>query len=357
MTSPLRVLFLGASYGSLLATKMAAAGHHATLVCLPAERELINREGTVIRLPVKDIGRSIELRSQTLPGIVDASSGEDAVVENYDLIVLAMQEPQYATSGVSALLERIGNANVPCLSIMNMPPLPFLARLPAISTDQVTSAFTSVASWSTIKPELITLASPDPQAFRPPDEPVNVLQVGLPTNFKVAPFAQQEHTELLRTLQKDIEDIQYDVDGQAVALPVKLKLNDSLYVPLAKWCMLIAGNYRCVQDTEMRSINDSVHGDIELSKEIYNWVGKLCTAVGADSSDLVPFEKYANAAKSLMKPSSAARALLAGAKNIERVDKLVQQIGSSRGMRHPELDAIVGRVDKWLQENREVEPA
>lgn len=103
MKTPLRVLFLGASYGSLLATKLAAAGHRATLVCLPAERELINREGTVIRLPVRELNRSIELRSQALPGVVDASSGEDAVVENYDLIVLAMQEPQYATAGVSAL--------------------------------------------------------------------------------------------------------------------------------------------------------------------------------------------------------------------------------------------------------------
>jgi len=52
--SPIRVLILGASYGSLFATKLAAAGHHATLVCLPAECDLINLEGTLIRLPVKD---------------------------------------------------------------------------------------------------------------------------------------------------------------------------------------------------------------------------------------------------------------------------------------------------------------
>lgn len=238
-----------------------------------------------------------------------------------------------------------------------MPPLPFLARLPGISTDQVVSAYTSAPSWSNIKPELITLASPDPQAFRPPDEPVNVLQVGLPTNFKVAPFAQQEHTDLLRTLQKDIEDIRYEVDGQAVDLPVKLKLHNSLYVPVAKWCMLIAGNYRCVQDSAMRSIKDAVHTDINVTEKTYNWVGELCTAVGADSSDLVPFEKYANAAKSLKNPSSAARALLAGTKNIERVDKLVQQIAASRGMSHPELDTIVKRVDTWLERNRETEPA
>jgi hypothetical protein len=34
---------------------------------------------------------------------------------------------------------------------------------------------------------------------------------------------------------------------------------------------------------------------------------------------MVPFEKYAKAAESLQSPSSAARALAAGAPNIERV--------------------------------------
>jgi len=46
----------------------------------------------------------------------------------------------------------------------------------------------------------------------------------------------------------------------------------------------------------------------------------------------VPFDKYANAAQNLLKPSSAARAIDAGAPNIERVDKLVQKIAAQRGM-------------------------
>jgi len=40
------ILIFGASYGSLLASKLALAGHNATLVCLPAEVELINSLGT-----------------------------------------------------------------------------------------------------------------------------------------------------------------------------------------------------------------------------------------------------------------------------------------------------------------------
>jgi len=50
----------------------------------------------------------------------------------------------------------------------------------------------------------MTLASPDPQAFRPPEEPVNVLQVSLPTNFKVARFVSNAHTGLLRRLEADL---------------------------------------------------------------------------------------------------------------------------------------------------------
>jgi hypothetical protein len=67
---------------------------------------------------------------------------------------------------------------------------------------------------------------------------------------------------------------------------------------------------------------------------------------------MVPFEKYAKAAESLGSPSSAARALAAGAPNIERVDRLVQGIAKQRGKSHPALDEIVRLVDEWLVRNR-----
>jgi microcompartment protein CcmL/EutN len=117
--------------------------------------------------------------------------------------------------------------------------------------------------------------------------------------------------------------------------------------------MLLTGNYRCVLNGDTRSIRDAVHSDIAASEQIYNWVGELCIACGASPDDLVPFVKYANAAKGLLKPSSAARALLAGAKNIERVDKVVQKLAAVKGMQHDEVDAIVSRVDSWLENNRQ----
>ena len=40
-----RILILGASYGSLLSTKLMMAGHHVTLVCRDATAEIFNAEG------------------------------------------------------------------------------------------------------------------------------------------------------------------------------------------------------------------------------------------------------------------------------------------------------------------------
>jgi ketopantoate reductase len=71
MSTSYNVLILGASYGSLLATKLAMAGHDVKLVCLPAEAEVINRDGAVVRVPIK--GReAVEIRTNGLPGKVSA---------------------------------------------------------------------------------------------------------------------------------------------------------------------------------------------------------------------------------------------------------------------------------------------
>ena len=158
---------------------------------------------------------------------------------------------------------------------------------------------------------------------------------------------------ILRDLQKDIEAIRYDAgDGQPVELPVKLKVHDSIFTPLAKWAMLLAGNYRCVTKDGPRSIKEAVHSNLAESRDVYDWVRDLCVALGADADDLVPFEKYANAAQGLERPSSAARALFAGAPNIERVDRLVQGIARQKGLNNPVIDATVVLVDARLELNR-----
>jgi hypothetical protein len=346
------ILILGASYGSLLATKLILAGHTVKLVCLPAEADLINSEGAIVRMPVRGREGLVEVRSRDLPGQLSASGPDEVDLSEFDLVALAMQEPQYRSDGVRQLLGRIAAAGLPCMSIMNMPPLPYLKRIPGVDADACRDCYTDPTVWDDFDPALVTLCSPDPQAFRPPEEPVNVLQVRLPTNFKSARFESDAHTEMLRQLQADIEGARYNDGSGEIELPVKLKVHDSVFVPLAKWAMLMAGNYRCVQPDEMRSIRDAVHSDLEESRTVYNWVVDLCVSLGADRSDLVPFEKYAAAAESLASPSSAARALAAGAPNIERVDRLVKSIAAGKGQQLDAVDEIVSLVESWLERNR-----
>ena len=352
MHTTYKILIMGASYGSLLGTKLALAGHTVKLVCLPAEADLINQEGAIVRLPVKGREGRVEVNSKKLPGQMSAGGTTAFTPAEFDLVALAMQEPQYRSPGVRELLDAVAKSGVPCMSIMNMPPLPYLARIPGIDAAACRGCYTDPSVWDSFDPKLMTLCSPDPQAFRPPEEKVNVLQVRLPPNFKSARFDSDAHTAILRQLEADIEAVRFDTGSGKIELPVKLKVHDSVFVPLAKWSMLLAGNYRCVHKDGMIPIKEAVHGDINATRAVYNWVAKLCMSLGAAEKDLVPFGKYANAALSLGSPSSAARALAAGAPNIERVDRLVQTIAAQKGMHSDVVDRTVALVDGWVEANR-----
>ncbi|MDH3218911.1 MAG: hypothetical protein OEO19_05190 [Gammaproteobacteria bacterium] len=346
------ILILGASYGSLLGAKLALAGHRVHLICLPQEAALINQNGVLVRMPVRGRAEAVLIDSKNLPGEVTAGGPQGVDVERFDLVALAMQEPQYRLDEIRALLQKIGSAGKPCMSIMNMPPLPYLRRIPGLDCDTLRECYADASVWDILDPSLVTLCSPDPQAFRPPGEPVNLLQVTLPTNFKAARFERDEHTDLLRRLEQDIIDARLRVDGEEIELPVKLRVHDSIFVPMAKWSMLLTGNYRCIQRDRVVSIRDAVHGDIAESKRIYDWVAELCIALGADRDDLVPFEKYAKAAEGLAKPSSAARALDSGVVFIERVDLLVKKVALQQGLQDSAIDQIVDNVEFRLAQNR-----
>ncbi|WP_424630592.1 ketopantoate reductase family protein [Bradyrhizobium sp. SYSU BS000235] len=338
------ILILGASYGSLLATKLLMAGHNVTLVCRQKTADLINRDGTEVRIKLRDEPKHRSIFSRDLPGKLDAMPPQNVDVSRYDMVGLAMQEPQYTNHTIRTLMVKIAAANLPCLSIMNMPPLAYLKRIDKLDGMDLEEAYTNASVWERFKPGLVTLCSPDPQAFRPPEEAANVLHVGLPTNFKAAAFADEAHNKVLRELEADIDAVK--LDGQDV--PVKLKVFDSLFVPLAKWSMLLTGNYRCITPDDPVSIRDAVHKDLKLSQSIYDHVDAVAQKLGADPADQVPFEKYAKAAESLLKPSSAARAVASGAPFIERVDLLVKLISHQIGMPNAEIDRTVDTVDNKL---------
>jgi hypothetical protein len=351
MTKKINTLILGASYGSLLGTKLALAGHRATLVCTAPTASLINAEGTVVRFPVRGLDEPVIVHSKELPGTVSALTPEQVDVSQYDLVVLGMQEPQYGNPSVRKLMDKIAAAALPCMAIMNMPPLPYMKRLPGVDSNAILDCYADPSVWDNFDPELMTLASPDPQAFRPADAGKNVLQVSLPTNFKVARFGSDDHTQMLRTIEADILAVRFPHGDGETELPVKVKVHDSLYVPLAKWSMLMTGNYRCVQRDSMIPIKEAVHSNIENSREIYQWTATVCEELGANPADLVPFDKYANAAKGLSQPSSAAKALANGSAAIERVDKLVQLLAAQKRMSRPDVDTIVGNVEWYLEKN------
>ncbi len=290
----------------------------------------------------------VEINTQKLPGKISAAGPGDVNPADFDLVALAMQEPQYRSPGVRELLDAVAKSRVPCMSIMNMPPLPYLQRIPTLANADLRHCYADADVWQGFDPALVALASPDPQAFRPPEEKVNVLQVRLPTNFKAARFESDAHTAMLRELEADIEAARF---GE-LEIPVKLKVHDSIFVPMAKWPMLIAGNYRCIGAHDMIPIKEAVHGDVERSRAIYDWTADLCMRLGADAADLVPFEKYAKAAEGLGKPSSAARALFGGAQHIERVDALVLCIARLLGRQSEPLKQIVARVESRLASNR-----
>ncbi len=347
-----KVLILGASYGSLLGTKLALAGHNVTLVCLPEEAELFNTEGARIRIKPKGHDEFIEINSRMGPGSLDAAGPTEVDPATYDLVGLAMQEPQYRAPEIRTLLAAIAQSGTPAMSIMNMPPLPFLGRIVGKDTVHLRSAYADADVWDVLPPRLMTLASPDPQAMRPPGEPLNLLQVNLPTNFKVAAFEDPKHTAILRELEADIAAYRHapgDID-----LPVKLRVHDSLYVPLAKWAMLITGNYRCITPDGPVAIREAVHGDLTTSKTVYQKVCDLCIGLGAAPGDMVPFDKYAKAAEHLIRPSSAARAIDAGAPFIERVDRIVASLADRIGINIPTLAETVAVVDAKLAQNQAV---
>src|SRR5438552_13343819 len=144
------------------------AGHRVSLVCTRPTAELINREGTLVRFPIKGRESLLDIASKKLPGSLSATTPDEINPGQFDLIVLGMQEAQYGSPGVRELMGRVARAGVPCLAIMNMPPLPYLRRIPSLALratmDTLEPCYADPGVWDGFDPELVTLASPDPQA-------------------------------------------------------------------------------------------------------------------------------------------------------------------------------------------------
>ena len=155
-----KIMIMGASYGSLLASKILFGGHSVHLICLPAEADLINTEGFKVRLPVRGRKDPVLLESSKLPGKVTAGGVDSVDPKDFDLIGLAMQEPQYRTDGVKGLLDKVARSGKPCMSIMNMPPLPYMRRIPGLNGDSLKPQPDIIAPSKSVPKCLLHTSSP-----------------------------------------------------------------------------------------------------------------------------------------------------------------------------------------------------
>jgi len=130
----MNVLILGASYGSLLSTKLLMAGHHVTLMCLQKEADLINRVGTEVRLKLRNEDAHRSIRSNELPGSLDAVTPSAADLSRYDMVGLAMQDCKGRTA-VSFYYEHATTCLLaPYTSTCSNGPLALLSRRQCLGT-------------------------------------------------------------------------------------------------------------------------------------------------------------------------------------------------------------------------------
>lgn len=346
-----RILVLGASYGLLFAVRAALGGHQATVVCRDAEATQLNAEGPFIHATARKSGSPILVSRDTADLDVVAVTPEKVDPSRYDLIVLAMQEPQFAAPDIRDLALRIAASGQPVISIMNMALPPYLKRLKGVWTNELAEAYHVPDLWAAFSPDNFTHSSPDPQAVRPDPAQSHHLRVSLPSNFKIAPFQDDAANDMLRHICRSANRAPM-LESQDQSPPVLLIAARSEFTPLAKWPMLVTGNYRCLEDEKLNTICHAVAHDKSASRRIYESVQALCRALGAAPQDLVPFDAYCAAAQQLTAPSSVARALFQSATKVERMDRVIWQLMSRHGISNPDLEAIVDRVDKMVARNK-----
>jgi hypothetical protein len=150
-----RKLVIGASYGLLTAAKLAASGQSVSVVGLPDEVAGIKSHGVSIRF-----ANDVVLAPPMGFAGIRLITPEEVDVAAHDMVFLAVQEPQAGTAGMTGLLGRIGD-RLPVAALMNMPPPPFLDRVPGLPHDIGREAYCDTAVWARLPAERMTLASPD----------------------------------------------------------------------------------------------------------------------------------------------------------------------------------------------------
>ena len=349
------ILVLGASYGLVLGLKASWCGHRVDFVCMPREVDFINEGKASLKIRSKTTDHVVTLGAKDALRSPSGVSPCDVKPAEYDICILAMQEPQYSAPEIADLIAQIAHLGLPIISIMNMPLPPFLSGRLKLDLQHLASAWHNTKIWADIDPLRFSAASPDPQATIASDSEGFVVSVNHAANIKVSPFNDVKHQRLLNKLSSSLEALRVSQDGVLHEVGVRFVAHSHPLVAMAKWPMLITGNFRCCTGAAPIAITDAVNNDRVTSKKIYEWVASLCQKLaheaGYSDVPLVPFERYADAASSLILPSSLARGLHNGATRVERVDKLVKGLALGHGMKSDYLEEIISRVESALSAN------
>src|SRR4029077_17711017 len=100
-----------------------------------AEPAFTTAEAVRVPMPIRGRKDPVLIDSRKLPGKVTAGGTTSANPADFDLIGLAMQEPQNRPPAGRQLLDAVAKSGKPCMSIMNMPPLPYMRRIPGLNGD------------------------------------------------------------------------------------------------------------------------------------------------------------------------------------------------------------------------------
>lgn len=349
MSTALSCLVIGASYGALIAARILQAGHRVTLVGRAAELAAIERDGLEIDMPLRRVGTRHVFRFTTRAHPLRLAQPEAARVTGHDLCFLVVQEPQAAAPELAALIARVAAARVPVVALMNLAPLSFLEQIDTFADVDFSGVHAAASTWRLLRGVPQSAASPDAQAVRLDPQHPNALRVTLASNLKCAPMDNPQAQARLERLARDIAAVRVGTAAGDTPVPVKLIAGTSPFLPLVKLPMLMTGNYRSITPEGPIPIAEAVWRNPARSRAIYDETCAVLVARGVPPGILVPFARYAEAARALTLPSAVARALAGGATAIERADLLLPALARGRIRLSDEITGVIARIDAQLE--------
>jgi len=306
-----KIIFFGASYSLIFATKYAQSDIKVDIVCSKSEKEKINKLKIEYSLNDKVSLRTIEIKNlKKINFITEANE----LSKSYLIAYLGMPAHAYDEYNVKEILKILIEKKIPMISLMNLPPYRYLEKINFFKDKKIKETYNKNFLIN-IPSEILTHASTEPQIKRKN----NIVSLKHTGTLRLSKFNSKKNN---LALNKAVALFNSNIES---SIPLKIKVYDSLFVPLNKLPMLMTGNYRCFDGKKYYSIKKVLNENIILSKKIYDLVVNCLVLAGAEKKNFFSFYTYLKSSKTLNQISSIAMNIRRK-KNIERADILVQQI-------------------------------